>query len=641
VREIRFAGAAALVLAAMMPIGVAPAQETAKKKSSESTDPVRTVVTVTARPAPVTSSAADITFVSGETARAARPQSVADLLRFQPALYVGQAGRRGGLTTVSLRGGDPNFTLLLIDGIPVNDITDQLGGTVDLAAILPMNLASVEVVRGPMSAIYGSEAIAGVINVITQHAEQPRWTVRVAGGSFGTFEGAAGAAGRKGRLLYNLGVAGVRVGEQVERDSFDAVDSTARASVFLGRLTSLAFTFRGRHSGSVGFPLNSGGPRYAINRELETREITSGLGGVELRHATVRWSHQAGFDLSEQRQDQNTPTILDSIPPSFQTVPATHSDTRFRRTRLQGSSSLRIAEGWTATGGVAYRRESGENLGSIAGIGPAHYRLDRDTGAVFGETIVQRRSWSAIAGVRSDHVTGGIHRMSPRLGASALLPWSGARLRASWGRGFKMPSFYALAHPFIGNPDLRPEYSTAVDIGVEQALPRAFGVVGVNVFRSTYTNLVDFSPQMFRLVNRSRAISRGADVSWRLRLPSRLNLQTHATYTSIRLEDSPEPLRDRPRWRTGAILSKRIGDRTDLHAEGVWVSSRYDFQAPVPERGRAPSYFIANVAAGRRVSDVVSAFVRIDNVLNRQFEEYIGFVNPGIQVRAGLEFVLR
>ena len=126
----------------------------------------------------------------------------------------------------------------MMDGIPVNDITDQLGGTVDLSTIIPFNVARVEVVRGPMSAIYGSEAVAGIVNLVTEDQPKQPWTVRLETGNFGAFEGRMVTGGRRGRLLYSLGIAGTHIGEQVERDSFDAIDSGGRAGVARGSVPS-------------------------------------------------------------------------------------------------------------------------------------------------------------------------------------------------------------------------------------------------------------------------------------------------------------------------------------------------------------------------------------------------------------------
>src|SRR5437667_2090915 len=125
-------------------------------------------------------------------------------------------------------------------------------------------------------------------------------------------------------------------------------------------------------------------------------------------------------------------------------------------------------------------------------------------------------------------------------------------------------------------------------------------------------DLGDVSAKQCRLVNRSNAESRGADISWRLAMGQGATIQAHATYSSIHLRDSAEPLRDRPRWRTGAMLSIPIGQKTSVYGEGLWVSSRFDFQLPVPQFNRAPSYLVADLAVRRRISDALSAYLRLD-----------------------------
>ena len=118
-------------------------------------------------------------------------------------------------------------------------------------------------------------------------------------------------------------------------------------------------------------------------------------------------------------------------------------------------------------------------------------------------------------------------------------------------------------------------------------------------------------------------------------------LQAHATYSASFLFDSPDPLRDRPRWRTGATVSKRLRDRVTVQLEGLWVSSRYDYELPVPERNIAPSYLVVDTSAQLRLNDSFSVLLRIDNLLDRKFQEYVGFPNPGIGVRVGVTYTLK
>jgi vitamin B12 transporter len=601
--------------------------------------PERTVVTVTARPVPLQTTAADITVQEPDVAASSSPLTMADLLRLQPGIHVTQAGQRGGLTTVGIRGGDPNFTLLLLDGVPANDITDQLGGTVDLGSILPLLPARVEIVRGAMSSVYGSEAVSGVVNLITETKGMPHASVEFGGGSFGTVSGGVQLGWWRPRFSVAFGGAGLRIGEQVRGDSFLAGDNLARVDVYLRPDTLLTLTGRlGKHE-VKRYPTSSGGPLYALNPALESVDGDRLFGGLNLRHSSGRWWESLAVDSGLQRADQDTPAIFDRIPPSYSTVPATRSATRFTRHRVQGVVSRELSPGWSATGGASYRYEDGENVGSIDGLGPADYRLERTTRAIFAETVLERKGWSLVAAVRSDWAGGEAHRASPRVGASVRTPWKGGRVRASVGKGFKMPSFYALGQPMVGNRGLKPETSSAADAGLEQSLGK-LGTTGANVFRSAYRDLIDFSPGEFRLVNRSAAVSRGVDVWWR-RTVLGMAIQTHGTYSASYLRNSVEPVRNAPRWRTGATVTRSLRNRASLHLEGRWVASSYDYQVPITGKDVAPSYLVVNAAAQVAVRGSVSATVRVDNVLNRCFQEYVGFPNPGIAVRAGIRYTIR
>ena len=142
---------------------------TSKKQKSLEIEP--TVVTVSAEALPLSASSAAVTILTEEFIRGSHAGNMMDLLRQVPFLYLSQTGGRGGLTTVTIRGGDPNFTLVMVDGIPVNDPTNILGGSFDFSTLSVENIKQIEIVRGPMSALYGSESVGGVINIITRGGE--------------------------------------------------------------------------------------------------------------------------------------------------------------------------------------------------------------------------------------------------------------------------------------------------------------------------------------------------------------------------------------------------------------------------------------------------------------------------------------
>ena len=130
--------------------------------------PEPTVVTVTAQATPLSETSASVTVLSRDYIESSRSETAADLLRAAPFLQIAQSGGSGGLTTITIRGSKPNFVMVLIDGIPVNDITTSLGGSFDFSSLPLDNIERIEIIRGPLSSIYGSDAIGGVINFISR-----------------------------------------------------------------------------------------------------------------------------------------------------------------------------------------------------------------------------------------------------------------------------------------------------------------------------------------------------------------------------------------------------------------------------------------------------------------------------------------
>src|ERR1039457_3368243 len=158
-----------------------------------------TVITVTGQATPVSATSASGMVVTRQVIEDSHAENVADVLRQVPFLFVAQSGARGGLTTITLRGGKPNFTVVLYDGIPINDITDVLGGSYDLSTMSTDRIEQIEIVRGPLSSMHGSDATGGVINIIPRGGEgKPMFEVGGALGNFITRDVSAAASGKTG-----------------------------------------------------------------------------------------------------------------------------------------------------------------------------------------------------------------------------------------------------------------------------------------------------------------------------------------------------------------------------------------------------------------------------------------------------------
>ena len=204
-----------------------------------------TVVTVTAQAMPLASTSASVTILTRDYIESSHADNAADLLRSAPFLQVAQSGASGGLTTVTIRGGKPNFTLVLIDGIPVNDPTNLLGGSFDFSSLAVDNIEQVEIVRGPLSSIYGSDAIGGVINFISRRGtKNPSLDVSGELGSFLRRQAKVSAAGTWKALQYSASGSWLDVGQQVEDDGYSVASLAFNGSLSLGPNRVLEFVAR-------------------------------------------------------------------------------------------------------------------------------------------------------------------------------------------------------------------------------------------------------------------------------------------------------------------------------------------------------------------------------------------------------------
>lgn len=590
------------------------------------------VITVSAQELAASSVSASVTVISKEEIEQSKAEHVLDLLQAVPFLHISQTGGAGGLATVSLRGGDPNFTLVMIDGIPVNDPTNLLGGSFDFSFLSTDQIERIEIVRGPMSSMYGSEAISGVVHIISrkgQGAARVRFEGR--GGNLGTREVRASAEGSHSLWHYAIS------GSYFDAEDGDVLDSlrrnTAAASASYDFSAEKALNLSARYTAgdASGFPDNGGGPLYSILKDAERTDSEETLFGAKYRqrHFAV------DFDFFQHRNDSFTPAILDTNPPGFLSLPSFRNETDFERSRFQWTGFWNPGA-WSVAAFGAWKKETGDRTGIVADLFPSDFQLRRNTVSGGGEALYRAKHLNVILGFRIDDSEKFSSEVSPRAGITWIIPDTNTRLRATWGEGYKLPSFFSLADTNIGNPDLLPERSRAWDFGIEHELASANVFLSATWFHNSFRDLIDFSPELFRLVNRRKVITQGVEFEGRLRQRPGLQWIAHVSYVDADIRDSSEPLRDRPKWRGGIGMDWSAMEKMQLHVRFTAIGDRFDFQIPVPDRSVAAGYQVLDLAGSYEVTDEIAAFLRIDNVLDRKYQEFIGFPNPGLSARAGV-----
>lgn len=607
------------------------------------------VVTGTAHPTQLHHVTQSITILEETQFSAWQPNRIATLLQSVPGLYIDEMGTRGSISSLYIRGADPNFTLILLDGIPLNDSTNQRGGSVDLSTLPIERIERVEMVRGPLSAIYGAEGMAGAVNFITRAPhDEPRIRLLGEGGRFEAFRGILQASERFGPLETQLSLAHSRNGEQVEQDRFSLNSIGWNASLETALEYDIHLTGQFSDSTTRNFPEGSGGSQLAVIRSTEkrtTQELTSGLSLGFLHHA--EWHSQFLINFLRSTQTISTPGILS--PAMTVQLPRGTFDTTFHRLQGRHIETWTMNPQWTLSGGGQLTYERGkrsgtQDLSSFGGSSntPSDFSLDRVLGGVFSEL-----TWSPIeevvfnAGARLDLSQGFKPRFSPRIGAKyRIRPW--LTLRGGYGKGFKLPSLASLGDPQIGNPALEPETSTSWDVGISVETVNHVVSASVEYFHNQYHHLIDLDPDLlnqgiFRLNNLQQTTTKGVEFSLGLSPIPQFSFHGTATYLHTNISETGEPLRNRPTWRGTGNLTYQLTSAFQMTGRALYVGSRQDFQVPTNTTSLG-SYTRLDMILSYRPTPSWNGYVALENLTNNSYEEYRGFPAPPISFRIGIDY---
>ena len=565
-----------------------------------------------------------IATISDETIARLQPPTLLDALNDVAGVRAVATNGVGGGSFVSVRGGDPNFTLVLLDGIRVNNATNSQGGAFDFTLLDPALVATVEVERGTASAVHGSDALAGVINIRLRDPRRAATDVtgRVTVGTDSERGGGITLAHgwQSGGLL--LGASAYDSGASDPGSDIQRGQGIARLRQRIGGYDA---TLLGLYATNAhrAFPQDSGGPRLAVNRAQEI-----GSGALWTVGASLRRSPEAAvrpnlsLSWSQQTDQAATPAIRPGI---LSAVPAI--TVRNRLARVEAIADITATLGpLTATLGGAVLDEQGRSIGTID-FGfplPTDFRIDRRTLSGFAEgTLRPGAGFMLNAAVRYDTVRDGPRIWTGRGGVawqpSARLPSVFAR----YGSGFKLPSFYALGNPLIGRPGLRPERSRNWEAGV--AWTRTGHRLRLAYFDNRFRDLIDFDPLTFALVNRDRVAITGIEGEATMHALPGLDVAGALTWLRI---DSPTPLRNRPDWQGNLRLAWRPLKRIELNGAVRFNGAYADSSVPtglVETQGRVQADIGARWTGSHGVG--VSAVLR--NLANSRSETAVGFPELG------------
>lgn len=592
--------------------------------------PIRDTVLVTATRAPTSSVAlgASVDVIDRTQIEASEIGNVSDLLRNTGGLSVLRTGNTGGLTTLFLRGGESDYTKILIDGIPVN----QPGGTYDFAHIPTDNISRVEIVRGPQSAVFGSDAIAGVIQVFTRRGgNSPEADYSIEGGTFGTLQQRAGVRGSwkkfdASNTFSRSDTDNIGLNNDYRNSSYFGNFGFTPDSRQALRATLMNVSTKAGAPGVNALGFTSFGPDNRISR-LER------AGGVTYRALVGSRLTQ---DLAYRLYDHDY-TFLSAFGPSY----ILHTRHRFE---YHGDVALPVAG--TFSYGVDFDRENA----TVAGK-----RRSRDnTGYYVQQQFGLWNHLDVTAGVRIEDNDSFGTSTNPRLGVSLRLR-PATRLRFTAGTGIKEPNFtenFSESSFFLGNPDLLAERSRSWEAGIEQTFFRNRLTADLAWFDNRFRNLIELVGQpdgSSRYQNIGREFARGLELRMRARM-QRVTAETNYTYLDGHIQESMQtsfpfrpgdPLLRRPRH-SGDVALTWTGAKWTAFWATRFVGRRADsdfftFQIPLT---RNPRYSASDASFTYDFVRQLSVFVRLENIFDRDYQEVLGYEALGRSIIVGTKIRL-
>jgi vitamin B12 transporter len=631
------------------------------------------VVSPTTIPTPSSETASSVSVITSVDIETRQLRTVPDALATVPGLNVVQTGGPGGLTSVFMRGTNSNHVKVLIDGIDVSD-PSSANAAFDFGQLLTGDIERIEVLRGPQSGLYGSDAIGGVISITTkQGSGPPKVTASFEGGSFGTTREQLGLSGSQDGFNYAFNFqhfqsASVPVtpldllapGEQRNNDFYD----NKTYSMKLGKTLSdtVAVNVVARYTDSqlrstgedcVNFPQMSPVPcAPEVLQSTQTDHQFFGRAELVLT-PTNDFKNYLGINYTNEYTWFNNPNADTGFTSPLVAPPSTTIGTRVK---FDDRSEIQLAPGQLLLVGLEHQNETLRTDSTDS--------LDANFNATYFTTNAQRyddaawlqsqnqitKQFSLVSNIRFDNYSDFGEHTTWRVAPVFVVPGTDTKLKATYGTGFKAPSLFDLyvnfPPDFVGNPNLKPEESKGWDAGFEQPIAGGRFNFGATYFHNDVTNListgvvpstVNSSVPVFTNVNIDSASISGVESFAAWKVTNSLNLRLDYTWTEAIDNSTDQQLLRRPKNKGSVTADWKATDRLTLSSTVLYVGSWTDIDRSGFLTGlRASPFTTVNLAANYAASDNVSYFMRVDNLLNKQYEDPIGFLRPGIGIYGGI-----
>lgn len=621
------------------------------------------LITSGAEPTPTKEVASSFTIVTAEDIATYQYHDLVDALQSVPGLHVVQSGGAGSLTSVFTRGSNSNQTLVMVNGLPINDPSSPAGAA-NLGNIPLDNVERIEVVRGPQSALYGSQAIGGVINIITKSGDAaPTVSAKIEAGTLGTLNISGNSGGVAGNTNYFLSAsrnatdgnditpARLRGAEGSEKDGNERYNLSGNIGFKLpNNIETSAFVQYTKantdidDSGSDSFFNNT----YQ-NRNNQTKATSFLLGGnIKGSFFDNKWRPKLILGLTRTTSDSDDYVAPNDSIYSYQV--SASGGTK----KAEFANTLDVIPHNRLTFGATYQRDEFKASGSRDFTGgflilPASDAHTSTHGVYLGDHITFGESFFLTLNTRYDMPADFDNRFSYTIAPGYYISTTDTRLTASYGTGFKAPSLYQLygfdpnsfGNFYIGNPNLKPETSKGWEAGIEQGFFGGKVNTGFTWFQNEIKDAISIIYVGFDSTsqNTDKLETKGFETFIAFDPFDNVTTRIDYTNTMVTSDTFTTTMTRRPRHKIGFTADWRPAEGTVLSTNVQWIDPGRDISRDgfVPYYVYASNYTIVNVAISQKLTESLTATAKINNLLDQNYEPAHGFQAAGIEALAGLE----
>lgn len=556
-------------------------------------------------------------------------RDVMAVLQEVPGISIMQNGSFGGSASLHIRGTNSGHTLVMIDGVEVNDpmVSDR---SFDFAHMLTDNIERIEIVRGAQSTLYGSDAMGGVINIITKKGKGDlNVEASLEGGSYKTFKETFGLSGSGEKLHYAFNISRMdtdgisKATNGVEDDGYENTTFSTRLGYMPTENMDIDFIFR---SIDAEYDYDDGANQDDPNKEGWWKNKTAKL---SLDHTiNTVWDHKISLSYAEtKREYKDSVDEIDDGP-----YENSHNWFNGESKKVEWQNNFYFADWSTTTAGFEYEEESGFADGINSWDSFARQKMS-NKGYYIQNQFKFNKNLFITPGVRLDDNERVGNEVTYKISGSYLVNSTGTRFKANWGTGFKAPSLYQLYSSY-GDPTLQPDEGKTFDIGFDQALLSNKMTLGAVYFSNKFKSMIGFDMDTYTYMNIDNAEMEGVEISGSYMPFDALSFSANYTYTRTEDNDTGKELTRRPKNQANFNMNWAYNEKGNVNLSVGYIGNRWN---DTENTIKMESYSTVDISSFYNLNSNIKLFGRVENLFDEDIQQIQGYSATGISAYGGVK----